>query len=264
MRTIRALVSVAGLGALLAGIAWTHQWMGGDLRLFAQPEALAVVIGGTVVALLISFPARARAGALSGVAELLRRRGAPVDTLVPIFVALAYTARRQGWTAIEGEIARMQDPFLARALTLSVSGLSPDVIRETLDVEARLAAEREEEQAQVFDAAARYAPTLGLLGVLLGLMRALELDAIRASWSVGMAHGVAAALVATVYGVALASLVFQPLAARLRGRARVNARRRDLTIHGVLALQDGAPPSIVEERLSGYLQRGRLPLANVA
>ena len=74
----------------------------------------------------------------------------------------------------------------------------------------------------------------------------------------------AAALVAAVYGVGLASLVFQPLATRLRARARVDARRRGLTIHGVLALRDGASPSAVEERLAGYLQRGRLPLANVA
>jgi chemotaxis protein MotA len=262
MRILRALLGTAGLALLLAGLAWTHRWMGGDLRVFVQPEALAVVAGGTAVALWISFPARARNGALGAALDLSKRRAAPVDTLVPIFVALAYTARRQGWTAVEGEIARMQDPFLARALTLSVSGLAPDVVRETLDVEARLSAEREEEQAQVFDAAARSAPTLGVLGGVLGLMRAFELAP--ASWSGGTAHGVAAALVATVYGVGLASLVFQPLATRLRARARVNARRRDLTIHGVLALRDGASPSVVEERLAGYLQRGRLPLANVA
>lgn len=262
MRVLRTIAGTAGLGLLLAGVAWTHQWMGGDLRLFAQPEALAVVMGGTIVALWISFPARARHGAIGAALDLAKRRAAPVDTLVPIFVALAYTARRQGWTAVEGEIARMQDPFLARALTLSVSGLAPEVVKETLEVEARMAAEREEEQAQLFDAAARSAPTLGILGGVLGLMRALEAGPV--SWSTGTPHGVAAALVAAVYGVGLASLVFQPLAARLRGRARVNARRRDLTIHGVLALRDGASPSIVEDRLAGYLQRGRLPLAHVA
>jgi len=260
MRILRALVSVAGFGLLLAGIAWTHRWMGGDLREFVQPEAIAVVVGGTLAALFISFPRRSRSGALAAALNLARHRGVPVDTLVPVFIALAYTARRQGWAAIEAEIARLQDPFVARALSLSVSGLPAEVVRETLDVEARIAAEREEEQAQVFEAAARSAPTLGVLGGLLGLMRVIE----QTAWSAAAAQGVAAALVAAVYGVGLASLVFQPLAARLRARARVNAQRRALTIDGVLALRDGAAPSVVEERLAGYLQRRRTDLASVA
>jgi chemotaxis protein MotA len=260
-RLLTGLLRLVGAAVVVAGVAWTHRWMGGDLGVFAQPEAGAVVIGGTVLAVWISFPARARAGALSGIVDLARRRTAPLDTLVPIFIALAYTARRQGWAAVEGEIERMRDPFLARALTLSVSGVSPDVVRETLDVEARVSAEREEEHALVFDAAARYAPTLGLLGGLLGLMRVIE----AASWSAGLAHGLAAALVATVYGMVLSTLICQPLATRLRAQARVSALRRDLTIHGVLALRDGTAPSVLEERLAGYLQRDKQArLADVA
>jgi chemotaxis protein MotA len=253
-------LSATVVALAVAGIAWTHRLMGGDLRMFLQPEALAVVLGGTAVALFVSFPSGVRSGAISGVSDLVRRRTPPADDLVPVFIALSYTARRQGWGAIEGEIARLQDPFLARALTLTLSGMSPDVVRETLDVESRVSGERDEEHALVFDAAARYAPMLGMLGGLLGLMRAVELT----SWSAGMSQGLAAALVAIVYGVALAILICQPLAVRLRARARANARCRDLTIRGVLALRDGAAPSVVEERLAGYLQKGRGPLAVVA
>jgi chemotaxis protein MotA len=145
-------------------------------------------------------------------------------------------------------------------LTLTVSGMAPEMVRDTLELESRVSAERDEEQAQVFDTAARYAPTLGILGGLLGLMRAVQIP----SASAGMAQGFGAALPATIYGVALAVLVCQPLAVRLRARARANARCRDITIRGVHALRDGAAPSVVEERLSGYLQKGRGRLAVVA
>jgi chemotaxis protein MotA len=259
-RLVGGLATLLSLALAFGAIAWTHRLMGGDLRLFIQPEALAVVLGGTTVAVLISFPSRARHGAVAHALGLARRRISPVDDLVQVFVALAYTARRQGWAAIEGEIARMKDPFLARALTLTVSGLEPEAVRETLEAESRVAHERDEEHAQVFDAAARYAPTLGLLGALLALLRAIQLQA----WSTDMARAGGAALVAIVYGVALASLICQPLAARLRARARAHARCRDLTIRGVLALRDGAAPSVVEERLSGFLQTSRGSLANVA
>ena len=261
MRRIGAgLVSIAAIAAALTGIGWMHRLSGGDLRLFLQPDAVAVVLGGTAVALFVSFPSRIRTGAIHGVIDLLRRRTPPADDLVPVFIALAYTARRQGWGAIEGEIARMQDPFLARALTLTISGLAPDVVRDTLDVESRVSAERDEEHAQVFDAAARYAPTLGILGGRLGLMRAAQMT----SWSGGMTQGLGAAFAAAIFGVALAVLICQPLAVRLRARARANARCRDITIRGIHALRDGAAPSIVEERLAGYLQKGRGPVAVVA
>jgi chemotaxis protein MotA len=259
-RIVAGLASAASVVLAVAGIAWTHRFMGGDLRLFLQPEALAVVLGGTAVALFISFPSRVRSGAISGAFDLARRRTPPADDLVPVFIALAYTARRQGWGAIEGEIARMKDPFLARALTLSISGMTPELVRETLETESKVTTERDEEHALVFDTAAKYAPTLGMLGGLLGLMRAVELT----SWSAGMPHGLAGALAAIVFGVALASLVCQPVAVRMRARARVNARCRDLTIRGVLALRDGAAPSVVEDRLAGFLQKGKSSLAVVA
>jgi chemotaxis protein MotA len=259
-RALGVLFSLVCLGAAVATMVWTHRVLGGDPRVFLQPEALAVVIGGTAAALIVSFPAGSRHGAIAALVGLVRRPAPPADDLVATFVTLAYTARRQGWSAIEGEIARMKDPFLARALTLTTSGLGAAVVRDTLDVESRVAAEHDEEHAQVLDAAGRYAPTLGLLGALLALLRAAQL----APWSAAMTAAIGAAVVSVVYGIGLSNLICQPLAARLRARARATARCRDLTIRGVLALGDGAAPSVVEERLSGYLSRGRSPLADVA
>src|SRR5262245_24001562 len=100
-RTFAGLLSVVCFVAVFVPIAWTHRLLGGDLRVFIQFEALAVVLGGTTVALIVSFPGRARASALSGLLDLVRRRTPPVDSLVPVFIALAFTARKQGWGAIE-------------------------------------------------------------------------------------------------------------------------------------------------------------------
>jgi chemotaxis protein MotA len=222
--------------------------MGGELGVFLQPGALAVVFGGTFAALLVSFPVPALRGAVAGVGDLVRRPMS-LDALVPAFMGYARKAKRHGLMAVEHDIERAPDGFLQRALSLSVSGLSVQIIREALDLEARVAAEREEERAQVLEAAAGYAPTLGIVGAVLGLMHVMQ----NFSGPDGVGAGIAAAFVATVYGVGAANLVFLPLATRLRTRARLDALRRDLMIDGVLALCDGASPGVLEERLAGYL-----------
>jgi chemotaxis protein MotA len=256
--------AVFGLGGLVLGVAvvaWAHVSMGGDLRVFVQAEALAVVFGGTAAALCVSFPGAALHAALWRVIDLFTRRSASLEALVPAFMGYARKAKREGLMKIEHEIAGAGDDFLARALMLSVSGLSVEVVREALDIDARVGAERDEEAAQVFEAAAGYAPTLGIVGAVLGLMRVMQ----HFSASAGIGSGIAAAFVATIYGVGAANLIFLPLATRLRARARRDALRRELVIDGVLALRDGSTPSVVEERLAGYVHKGRnAGLAEVA
>jgi chemotaxis protein MotA len=256
MRRIGGLLGVVGLAAGVAVILWAHASMGGDLRMFVQWEAIAVVCGGTLAALVVSFPTSALLGTVAGVRDLLTSPPAPLDTLVPAFMNYARKARRQGLVAVERDAERERDGFLARALTLSASGMSPEVVREALDLEARISAEREEEHAAVLEAAAGYAPTLGIVGAVLGLMRVMQQFS-----QAGVGDGIAAAFVATVYGVGAANLIFLPLATRLRSRARVDALRRDLVIDGVLTLREGASPTMIEERLAGYLARQHRPAA---
>lgn len=254
------VLTTVGLGLGLGVVAWAHVSMGGDLRLFLQPEALAVVLGGTTAALLISFPGDVLRASAAAVASVMRRAPAPLELLVPAFMNYARTARRQGIAAVEREAEQANDAYLVRALTLSASGLPVEMIRETLEVEARVSNDRDEEAASVLEAAAGYAPTLGIVGAVLGLMRVMQ----HFTGTDGIGSGIAAAFVATIYGVGAANLVFLPLATRLRGRARVEALRRELVLNGVLALRDGASPGLVEERLSGYLKPARTPLPEVA
>jgi len=261
MRQASGILSLGGLALGVTVVGWAHVSMGGSLAIFAQPEALAVVFGGTAAALLVSFPGATLRAAAGAVIDLLVRTSGRLDMLVPTFMAYARKARRQGLAAVERDAATAGDQFLSRALALSVTGLTPQFVRDALDIDARVCAEREEEHAQVLEAAAGYAPTLGIVGAVLGLMRVMQSFAT----SPGIGTGIAAAFVATVYGVGAANLIFLPLATRLRARARRDALRRELVIDGVLALRDGASPGVVEERLSVYIHQDRAtPLAEVA
>jgi chemotaxis protein MotA len=241
-------------------IGWTHLASGGDLSMFVNAPALAVVFGGTAAALLVSFPARTLREAATGLVELMTRSPKPLAELVPAFIGYARKARRQGLMAVEAEVERAQDDFLARALALAASGMPAAFVRDALDIEARVCAEREECRAEVLEAAAGYAPTLGIVGAVLGLMHVMD------RFTSGDAGAeIAMAFVATLYGVGAANLIFLPLASRLRIINRREALRRELVTDGVLALHDGAAPAVVGERLSGYLREpGRPPLGEVA
>jgi chemotaxis protein MotA len=249
MKSSNGAVTFAGLALGAAAVMWAHVSMGGRLALFAQPEAIAVVFGGTLAALLVSYPQSTLRRTLAALVALRDRRAVPVDALVPAFIDYARKARLQGLMAVERDVNRLGDAFLARAVTLSATGLPVNVVRDALEIDARVLAERDDDHAEVLEAAAGYAPTLGIVGAVLGLMRVMQHFASPA----GVGDGISAAFVATVFGVGAANLVFLPLATRLRARARQDALRRALVIDGVLALRDGNSPGVLEERLAGYL-----------
>lgn len=245
---------LSAVGLMLGGgvVLAAHAWMGGSIGLFLQPEALLVVFGGTFAALLVSYPGAALRESMRGVRELMRHSAAPPEAVVPTLIGYARKARKYGLASVERDIEQTSDPFLARALSLLVAGLPVPVVRETLDSDARILADRDEQRAQVLEAAAGYAPTLGIVGAVLGLMRVMQAPAADT-----MGAGIAAAFVATIFGVGAANLLFLPLATRLRARARHDALRRELVIDGVLALRDGTSPGVLEERLAGYLTLNR-------
>lgn len=217
-----------------------------------QPAAALVVFGGTGVALLVSFPIPT----LRRSAQAVRQAFAPPPlracALVSRFGQYAIRTRRRGVMVLEPEIAREKDPFLARALALAVDGVTPESLKQGLAIDSRAREDADLECADVLEAAAGYAPTLGILGAVLGLIHVMENFAAPAS----IGSGIAVAFVATVYGVASANLVLLPLATRLRGRAEEARLARDVIIEGVLTLQQGMHPRMVEAHLDGFVRSG--------
>ncbi len=167
------------------------------------------------------------------------------EALAATIVAVSIRAHRRGLMAIESELDGIADPFLREGLALAVDGTETATLREMLTVESTVGSADDEAVARVFDSAAGYAPTLGILGAVLGLVRVMEHLATPAS----LGPGIATAFIATVYGVGSANLLLLPLAGRLRERAAAEARRRDIILHGVCAIQDRLHPRLVSQKL---------------
>ncbi|MGD9905714.1 MAG: motility protein A [Vicinamibacterales bacterium] len=235
---------------LMAGLVVLAQALeGGRLALLVQPAAALVVFGGTLAAVAFSFPP----SLLGRTWRALRRAfGAPPESEEVLLARMgeyATRARASGALSLEADADGIEDPFLSRALSLVVDGASPADVRHTLKAFSQAREEADAECAHVLEAASGYAPTLGILGAVLGLMQAME--HLAAPAEVGPA--IAVAFVATIYGVGSANLIFLPLATRLRGMGRAAAISRDLVIEGAVAIQQGLHPRLVDGHLRSLL-----------
>jgi chemotaxis protein MotA len=219
---------------------------GGSVFSLLQPTAALVVFGGTLAALLLSFPVPILRRAFADVRRVFAAPLSSTDSLVALFTDHAARVRRAGIMSLESLTDSVEDPFLRQALEHAVDGLPSAEVRQALEQRSRALEDSDEESAEVLEAAAGYAPTLGILGAVLGLIHVME--NLAAPGRIGA--GIAVAFVATIYGVGVANLVFLPLATRIRVLGRAAAARRALTIEGTISLQQGIHPRLVATQLS--------------
>jgi chemotaxis protein MotA len=244
---------MVGVGLIAAIVVAAQLAEGGHLRALLQPTAALVVFGGSAAALVLSFPLAQLRRAAVAVREAFHRVPRSDQALVARFEQYAVRVRRRGTAALEPEIAGTTDPFLARALELVVDGVDAHEIRRALTTFNRATEEADEECAIVLETAAGYAPTLGILGAVLGLIRVMENLATPAA----VGSGIAVAFVATVYGVGSANLVLLPLASRLRALGRLAAVERELITEGAVVLRQALHPRVVEAHLDGFVRDRR-------
>jgi chemotaxis protein MotA len=167
------------------------------------------------------------------------------DTLAARLVALAGRAHRKGLMSLESDLSSIEDHFLRDGLTLIVDGIALEGLRDVVAMERRARDADEEAPARVFEAAAGYAPTLGILGAVLGLIQVMQ----HLSEPGALGAGIAVAFVATVYGVGSANLLFLPIAGRMRERAANASRRRDLIAEALFAIHARMNPRLVAQKL---------------
>jgi len=220
------------------------------LRTLFQLDAALVVFGGTLVALAVSYPRVTLRRAFAALRFAFAKPKTSKDALVARFTDFAIRVRKRGVMSLENEIPRAGDPFLARTLGLLVDGIGADDLRRALRTASEAMEQADDELAEVYESAGGYAPTLGILGAVLGLIQVMQ--NLTAPSKLG--GGIAVAFVATVYGVASANLIFLPIAMRLRVAARARAIRREAILEGAVALQQGVHPRLLEAQLDGYMR----------
>lgn len=239
-----AAAIVIGLAIIVAAQALD----GGTFSALLQGPAALIVFGGTCAATFVSYSPATVMDALRAAAGTFRGSDDDLDEMSAELVALSIRAHRRGLLALESEVDAVQDPFLRNGLALAIDGVSSEALRDALNVERLAQESREDVPARVFEAAAGYAPTLGILGAVLGLIRVMEHLAAPSA----LGNGIAMAFVATVYGVGSANLVLLPIAARLRERAAVASRRRDLVTEALIDVQRRINPRLVAQKARGF------------
>ena len=239
-------VAPVGIGVILLA----QRADGGLLASLTQGPAALIVFGGTLGAVLLSFRPRELARAIRAAFGAFLVPEDNVDTLAATLTSFSVRAHRVGLLALETEIDAIPDPFLRHGLTLAVDDTPHATVQEFLAAEKAARDAHDEAPARVFEAAAGYAPTFGILGAVLGLIRVMEhLDA-----PAMLGSGMAVAFVSTAYGVGVANLLLLPIAGRLRERAAVASRHRDLVIQGVSAIHQRLHPRLVAQKIGVYTE----------
>src|SRR6266702_3636169 len=235
---------VGGFGFILLG----QLLEGGHVGSIMQGTAAVIVFGGTLGAVMVSFPKKDFVRGMKMFKMVLVEKKEDLSAVTRQIVELASIARRDGVLALEGKLSEVEDPFLRRALSYVVDGVDATVTRSSL--EAAIDAEHGEnvQGAKVWEAAGGYSPTIGIIGAVLGLIHVMQ----NLSDPAKLGGGIAVAFVATVYGVGTANLLFFPIATKIKMKARYTARRHALMIEGVLAMREGLNPAIAEEKLLGF------------
>jgi len=241
--------SIGGLALALGGILGGLVLDGGKLTDVKQITAAMIVFGGTIGAVMLTTPLSVLLGAAAKMGSIFFEKAQPVNETIETIIGYATQARKQGIVSLEQEAEKIQDPFLRKALNLAVDGMELSQIRSVMELEIDLVEQRGEAEAKAFEAAGGYSPTIGIIGAVLGLMQVMKnlanIDEV--------GRGIAAAFVATVYGVGIANLFFLPAGGKLRARLRSEIQIRELMLEGVLAIVEGLNPKLIRIRLDAYL-----------
>ncbi len=239
------------MGGILLGLILD----GGNLGQVLQPTAALIVFSGTLGAILIQYPLSVALSAFRRLAQVFVEPGQTGHEKIAVLVNYANLARREGIIALDKELTTINEPFLHRALMLAVDGTDSQELRKIMELELDNKEEQEEKIPHLFESAGGFAPTIGIIGAVLGLIQVMQhLDKMD---EVG--KGIAVAFVATLYGVGAANLVLLPAAGKLKIRIRDEQIIREMTLEGVVSILEGINPRMLEQKLLGFFSEAHKP-----
>jgi len=234
-----------GIGALLGGVLLE----GGHASALLQPSAALIVFGGTLGATLFRFTPRD----FRAVPQLIKLAvfNKPFDPAKSIedIVSMAEEARREGLLYLENRLPDIDDPYLKKGLQLVIDGTDPELVKNILEVEIYTIEERHHVGASIFEVAGGYAPTMGIIGTVMGLVHVLG----NITTPENLGPAIAVAFMATLYGVASANVLWFPMASKLQNISKKEILVKQLMMEGIISLQAGYNPILIRERLVAYL-----------
>lgn len=242
------IATLIGIVAAFGLIVWSIL-LGGSLSGFIDMPSVAVVIGGTMGALLINFPLAKFLSMINLFKKTFLFSLEEPDNVITKMVGYAERARREGMLALEEDSENETDDFLRKGLRLAVDGTDPQLLEKILETDVEQVENRHSEGAKILSAGGTFAPAFGMIGTLIGLVNMLS--SLEDPTQIGA--GMATALITTFYGAVLANAVFLPLAGKLETRSKEEMIIKNMIIEGIMAIQSGDSPRIVEEKLKSFL-----------
>jgi len=240
--TIVGILSATGL--VLGAI-----FMGSGLNVFINIPSLCIVLGGTIGVTLIAYPLKDFLSVIKVVQKALFTKNISATELISKFTNFANKTRKEGILALESEIKEVEDEFLKKGVQLSIDGLEPQQIQTILDTEIDFVRDRHKLGADIFTSMGTFAPAMGMIGTLIGLVQMLQ--SMDDPSSIGPAMAVA--LLTTFYGSLMANICCMPIAGKLKTRSREEMLTKEMTIQGIISLSNGDNPRILEQKLMAFL-----------
>jgi chemotaxis protein MotA len=245
MDRISAIGIILGLTAIIGGQALE----GGHISSLLQVTAFVIVIGGTLGAVMLQSSPPVFFAGMKLLPWVFRPPPADFRSLLDDIVQWGNTARRGGLLALEPVISQHNDEYTRKGLQLLVDGAEPTVLRASLELEIDTFENFHREAAKVWESAGGYAPTIGIIGAVLGLIHVME----NLSDPSKLGAGIAVAFVATIYGVGSANLLFLPIAGKLKSLVARQVKLKEMAVDGFEAIANGENPRNIEMRLEGYI-----------
>ena len=242
-----------GLVLAIAALLGADLIDGGHLAALFNPSAALLIVGGTIGATAVSCPLPDLVALPRLLLGALRPRAVNLPVEIERLVALALRARRNGLLSLEEDIAGLDDPFLAHGLQMVIDGADVETVRSVLRTDMVLRGQAASRQAQLFETAGGFAPTMGIIGTVLGLIHVLS----NLSSPGSLGPSIATAFLATFYGISSANIFWLPIGNKLRQNARTESVAAEVALEGILSIQAGDNPSAVRDKLSVFLQGPR-------
>lgn len=243
------VVSIAGLALGLLAIVLGQILEGGHMGSLIQPTAFMIVIGGTTGAVMLQSPWSTFVRGVRMARWVFSPPVLDLRKIIEEIVAWSMVARKEGLLALEGDMEQRTDPFIKKGLQLLVDGVEPERMRDVLEVDITAWEANMKNASKIWEAAGGYAPTIGIIGAVMGLIHVME----NLSDPSKLGAGIAVAFVATIYGVGSANLIFLPMAKKLQAVIMRHVAMREMVLDGFLGIAHGDNPRIIQSRLEGYI-----------